>query len=349
MKIKHLFLAALALVAASCAKTETNVPEASAAAVPVKITLSMPGEEPQTRMGFEKTDFARPLSLKAVWKKDFPMLLILFQSDVPDNSDWRNRCVVHKFTIPATADGQTSADLTAAAGTVDLTTFDAAKPLKYVITTGNNWHDGNKENRLGNGINRYPSAYDLSKQLDKMIFATPVQQTAMPAGSNPLELTGKLEWLTAALAVNFTIDPSASALNFSEMIIRLDKNSSTNSYPDGYDPVLRKRRAAYFRFGEGIKFRPAAPLAGALDSDGYRYFTIPADDTQGVNVTGSKFSISAEMEGGATLDTGEALGTLDRSKSIEPGKCYGIAVMIKDEDGNGIPEFERITVVPAEP
>lgn len=342
MKIKHLFLAALALVAASCAKTETNVPEASAAAVPVKITLSVPGEEPQTRMGFEKTDPARPLALKSVWKEDFPMLLILFQSDMPDNSDWYNHCVMHKFIIPAPANGQTSADLSAAAGTVDLSTLDAAKPLKYVITTGEGWHYKDKKILFGNGLYMPYPADDLSEQLRNMIFATPVQQTAMPAGGNPLELTGKLEWLTAALAVNFTIDSSASALNFSSMSISLFANSPSNSYLDGYDPVLRKRTTGYYRFGAGIRFKSAAPLATALDGEGYRYFAIPADDAQGVQVSGSKFRLNAELGGGTTVNTGEALGTLDRSKIIEPGKCYGIKIGVSDADNDGTPEFRRI-------
>lgn len=340
MKIKLFILAALALVAASCAKTEMNVPEASNAAVPVKLTLSMP-DAPQTRMGFEKTDPAQPLSLKALWKADFPMLLILFQSDREDNADWKDHCVVHEFNIPASAEGQTTVDLSAAVGTVDLSALDANKPLKYVVTTGYKWFDPYKCNRLGNGYSQF-SAKDLSGQLIAMIFATPVQQTPFPSGGSALALSGKLEWLTAALAVQFHITPAAEALQLrgSQGALFVALSGNGYAYPDMYDLVLRKRRSGEYSYGTGIYYSRFETLGSMLDSDGYRYFTIPADDTEGIKISGSKIRIQAKYEAG-NVNTGETLGTLNPDIAIEPGKCYRIKIKVDDANGDGIPEFTR--------
>jgi hypothetical protein len=342
--MKHkllIILAAFALIFASCTEDYDGMPDTTA--VPLKITISMP-DAPQptdgvTRVAFEK-DAANPLRLTAKWKTNNNMVLILFQGD---NATWKDNpgTLVHKFTIPAEADGQTTADLTAAAGTVDLSGFDPSKPLKYVVATGYHWDDTRKTNRIGNGSLRFPYNSTLETQLQNMLFATPVQEIPFPAGT--LEIGGKLEWLTAVLALKFNIAPAAQSLKVkddSALYFRLTGNGY-DKYIDMYDFVLRKRDSFKPSYSIGISWKTAGtPLGEALDAGGFRYFTIPADDmAEGMQITGSKVQV-LEYENG-TWGAATDVGMMDPEVTIRRGYCYGFEINVTDTDGDGVMEFTK--------
>lgn len=326
-------------MAASCTEDNAEMPDVTA--VPLKITLSMP-DVPQpadavTRVAFEKDD-TTPLSLTAKWKTDDEMVLILFQGD---NVNWKDNCKIHKFTIPAEADGQTTANLTAAAGTVDLEGFDSSKPLKYVVATGYSWHDTDKNCKFGNGRTSYKYYETLETQLQDMVFATPVQEIHFPSGA--LEIGGKLEWLTAVLALKFNISPEAQTVKVKDgsMLFFILTGNSSN-YVNFYDPVLRKKIFSTTSFSAGISWYDESdtPLSDALDAGGFRYFTIPADNmSEGIQITGSKVKVQ-EYVNSAWGDKKD-VGVMNPDIPIQCGKCYGFEIDVTDADGDGTLEFTK--------
>ena len=342
-----IILAAIAFIFASCTKDNPEMPD-NTKAVPLKITLSMP-PAPQpadgvTRVAFEK-DAANPLRLAAKWKSGDEMVLILFQGD---NATWKDNpgTLIHKFTIPASADWQTTADLTAAAGTIDLSGFNPGQNLKYVVATGDGWNDAFKANLFGNGMHSQAYSSTLETQLRDMVFATPVQEIPFPAGA--LEIGGKLEWLTAVLAVKFEIAPAAQSLKVKDdsgLYIGLAPNSWAGStYIDKYDLVLRKRVDPKSYFTNGISWfgYTGTTLGEVLDADGFRYFAIPADDmADGMQVTGSKVQVEADFAASTGTPAFTDVGVMNPTVTIQRGKCYGFKINVTDTNGDGVPEFTK--------
>lgn len=350
MKKIVLTLATLAFIFANCTNEIDEPRQTAFASVPLKLTVTMPAT-PQpaagsSRIAFEK-DANNPLKLIAKWHTGDQVVLILFQGD---NASWKSNCLIHKIAIPTSAVGQSYADLTTAAGTINLSSFDDSQPLKYVVTTGYTWNDENKQLTLGNGFPDIHIIETLNKQLNDMVFASPVKEVPFPTESAPLQLNAQLEWLTAVLALKFNIpDPLKNADLPVDQKLYFQLTNSGGSYIDCYDPVLREKIYGSSSHPlSAIKYISGKRLIDALDAGYFRYFTIPADDAaDGVKISGS------ELQGGfasAVPSTLPPIGTMNPEKPILPGKCYGFEIDVNDANNDGIPEFTKhIPTGPAPP
>ncbi|MDO5665318.1 MAG: hypothetical protein Q4G63_08695 [Bacteroidia bacterium] len=341
-------LAALALIIASCTKDEMDneTRHATSLLTPVQLTLTMPdADNPATRAAFEVTDPTKPFKLKATWRTDETMVLILFQGD---NANWKTNCIVRQFKIPASANGQTKADLSEAVGTVDLSTFNPAQNIKYVVVSGGNFNIINNMINLGNGVSTALTD-DLTidqewyyGQLFLMTFLTRVQETPFPTGA--LQLSGKLEWLTAVLAVQFEIDPAADLLMEGDKYMNVYLQGKGEKYPQLYDPVLRTVGSLRINYSSGIQFTGSGSkkLSGALDSRGFRYFHIPADDAaNGVEIRSTSLFLNVPYAAPVGRMSGVFCGSFNSTTPILPGYCYGVKIKVTlGEDGK--PVFTRV-------
>lgn len=324
---------------ASCEKSEVVAPDYSA--VPMRLVLEAPAT-PDTRVAFDLKDDSNPIGgFNVTWKSTDRITVIVFQSDKEDYSDWTTNFKNIYFNVPEEAAGSKTFDFSSTLPTIDLSSFDSSKPLKYIICTRTLLNEYWKEFTIFNGMNRSPSS-EISDQLSSNSFAdTGVMEVPFPTGD--LCLTGKLQWRTAALAMKFEIDESAKGIEYQGIFgIRFSYCIS-----NCFDPIRRMASegvsswsgTVYYSWNENEVFK----IEDVLDANGCRYLSIPADDmTTATNqkLGGAAISMRYTKSGGS--NTFASLGNISESATIEAGKCYGLRIKVTDSDGDGVPEFTKL-------
>ena len=338
-------LAAIALAATACEKAKTIETPSPYSNVKVNLTVTAP-ESTLTKANYDAKDAVDPLGgFNITWKENDIFELIIFQGD---NSAWTTNYIHKKISLPAEAEGKTTYDLSSLVGSVDLSGFDDAKNLKYVVVYGgyNELNTTWQSFTVWNGYPWVPYYDSPSEQIHKtgMLAETDVQEIAFPSGD--LTLSGKLKWMTSILAFQFDIDPAAdiSYPSDSKLVCMLDTYADGARYQvDSYYPITRMSENYEYSIACPITFNVSAKLSDALDANNCRYFAIPSDDI--LDAAGN-----ARTLGGATIQfrqTGPSKdftssGTLSKSVPIEAGKVYGVKIKVTDSDSDGNPEFAKL-------
>lgn len=340
MKKIILALATLAIAFTACNKAEDTNTTSPYSNVKVHLTVTAP-EANLTKANFAWTNPSNPIGgLNVTWKEGDYFELIIFQGN---NADWKDNYIHKTFSLPAGAEGQTSYDLSSLVGSVDLSSFDDTKNLKYVVVyEGFNhfneyWHELN----IWNGVPNYSYTLSPSEQINRTMFAeTNVQEIAFPSGD--LTLSGKLYWMTSVLAVQFDIDPAADISYPSDSYFICDLTHPSIDQVDCYFPITRKSDASTKTISLPIVFNGGGTLSDALDGNKCRYFAIPSDsilDAAGNTRKLGGANVSFRLSGPAKDFTSS--GSLS-DVAIEPGMVYGIKVKVTDSDSNGEPEFTKL-------
>jgi len=336
--------AALALIFASCAKDEAIIEQTNLTPVQLTLSLSQTGE-PVTRAAFHEKDASNPRLLRATWQQGEQITLVIWQ----DGADWKTdpNLIEKSVFLPAEAEGQTSIDLSSLIGSIDLSKFDNTKNIKYAVVKCQFWLSKQGTLFSPSGFSQTWDATLASNpgQLDNVMLATPVQETAVPTGSAPLVLQGKLEWRCAVLAIKWNIAPEAADIvygNSNYFQLKRPNASSTQNYPVyDYDPILRKAGDISGVFNMVFSLMDKKLGDMAVTPQGYRYFAIPAKDDNYVDATGSRLIINTYKPDGSSMLVDHFITDLNGSVPIEAGFCYSLNLKVTDTDGDGIPEFAR--------
>ena len=327
-------LAAVALTLAACDKANTNVPEKDYSKVKVNLTVSMP--EPLTKtFEFSQKNASDPLGgMSVTWGSGNRVTLIVFQGD---ESGWKDNFVYQIISVPSSAAGTTTCDLSAAMSPLDLSGFDNTKNLKYMLITGS-FNEYWKEITCWNGLAYISSATTLSGQIRNYMMAeTDVKEVPFPSGD--LTLKGELHWITSVLAVQFDIDSEADITYGADSYLVF--YLSGKFYIDCYTPIDKYSTGSAV-CNCPIYFESAAKLSDALDANNCRYFPIPADNmtkNSSQKIGGSSINFK-RREGGSDFGY-TSTGTL-KDITIEAGKVYGIKVKVTDSNSDGKPEFTKM-------
>lgn len=339
----------------------------------VRLALKNPVPISTTSMRWcvERPNDNHPDQLQLSWDETENMRIDLFLFQQDNNEDWNkdpNKYVVATSIITPGSDaivnenGKKHIDFTKVPMNVNFSgkNFDSNKKLKYVLVAGNrNFWFGVTPSI----ITAPPSGNN--GQLGHMAAWTPVREIDHPSKTNGiLDLHDDLEWATAVLAVKFDVAPQFADYKFdvsgSGISFRLQ---TVKNFPRALDPILRTPQTAYkkkFKGGKviwtpipeinyyafGITTHGATPkILDFTDNLGYRYFAIPAEVAgSGIDLAGAKLQWSDALSypqltyGGKSFGNGDVIGTLPANMHIEPGKCYGITIRVKDA-GNGTPVF----------
>lgn len=334
--------AAIALIAASCAKDGLADSEQKTL-TPVQLTLSLSQTgEPLTRTAFHVIDDTNPRQLRATWQAGDKFTLVIWQ----DGADWKAdpKLIERGISLPSSAGGQTSVDLSSQVGTLNLSAFDTSKPLKYAVAKTGSWLTKGGAVFSQSGIIHPWDATLAAGQLKEVMLATPVQEVSVPTGGEPLVLQGKLEWRCAVLAVKFTIDPNADVAYGStvQLVLQRDGTSNTQNFPAfSYDPILGKANELLGEWYIILNMKDKKLSELAVTPQGYRYFPIPADDNNYVKVTGSRLAIIANKPDGSAMLNKVSVATFNSSVQIKQGFCYSLNLKVTDTNNDGIPEFAR--------
>ena len=337
MKKSLFILAILSLAATACNKAET-APAPDYSRVPVSLSVTLP--EMPTKANFSLTDSDNPVGgMTVTWAENDRLTLIVFQGD---DADWKDNCVYTQFTMPDTAEGQTSCDVSSL-GTLDLSTFNPSQNLKYVVVLGPRMDPYRNHFRIWNGMVSSVSSATLSQQINafEMMAETDVQEVPFPTGS--LTLSGSLHWITSVLAVQFEIDSAADITYKANSWLGMRLQGA--KYVDCYSPITKRSsyvanttsRFIYFSGSEG-------KLSGALDVNKCRYFTIPADNmttNPDQKLAGSTISFY-KKDSIDDVTEYSSTGSIATTTVIEPGKVYGIKIKVTDTNGDSEPEFTKM-------
>ena len=347
MKKIVFILAALAMAATACNKAEEiSAPDYSN--VPVKVSLSLP-QSVDTKSNFTLTDSGNPIGgFDVTWAEGDAISLCLWQTDTPDNSGGNSNQLVLTYSLPAAAEGLDTYDLSSVIGTIDLSSFDSEKKIKYVIAKGSvnsHW----KLLQYNNGTPGISTSADLESQLGSigMYACTAEQEVAFPTGSDPLELKGKLNWVTSALAIQFDVQESAKNILYAKDSYFIVKfKGYYGQFIDGFHPSNMAAWSCESSHNAMVmkNFSSTFKLGDVLDANKCRYGTIPADGLFNTGYTqklaGSALQVRYTVDGGSdtTVDvTGGTIGAV----TIDAGKVYGIRIRVTDSDSDGVPEFTK--------
>ena len=347
MKKIVFILAALAMAATACNKAEEiSAPDYSN--VPVKVSLSLP-QSVDTKSNFTFTDSGNPIGgFNVTWAESDAISLCLWQTDTPDNSYNNSNQLVLTYYLPAAAEGLDTYDLSSVIGTIDLSSFDSEKKIKYVIAKGgvnSYW----KTLSFNNGVPYISPSADLKSQLGGigMLACTAEQEVAFPSGSDPLELKGKLNWVTSALAIQFDVQESAKDILYAkDSYFVVQFSGSYDQFINNFYPSNMERwYGASSHRAMVIYASSTFKLGDVLDARNCRYGAIPADglfytgSTQ--KLAGSKLQVRYTVDGGSDTTVDVTDGTIGGAVSIDAGKVYGIRIRVTDSDSDGVPEFTK--------
>ena len=345
-------LAAIALAATACNKAENiETPSYDYAKVPVKVSLSLP-QSVDTKTYYDFTTPGNPVGgFNVTWAQYDRISICLWQTDEPNNTYNNTEQLVLNYPLPAEAEGLKSYDLSSVIGTIDLGSFDSSKNIKYVIAKGY-VNPSFKGIGYNNGLSASEPSATMSAQIDRigMIAVTEVQEVAFPTGSDPLELKGKLEWVTSAFAVQFDIADSAKDIVYKKYFIVQFEGPEFYSFVNVYYPSNRTTWDGFWYHGAMILYgasygTSSFKLGDCLDDNNCRYGTIPADsmtDNPVQHLAGSKLQVQYTVDGGTETTVDVTGGTIGDSVTIEPGKVYGVKIKVTDSDSDGNPEFTKL-------
>ena len=337
MKKNIIALAVLATMVMACDKAENAIEDSENKNVSVNLEISM--AQKLTRCNFNLTDPSNPIGgLSVSWQENDRITLIIFQGD---NASWRSNFIYQDVTLPAAAEGQDRYDVSSLFGTLDLSSFDSSKDLKYVVvlSTNGGFSSYFKEFSIFGGNPQLKMDASISEQIHmmKMIADTDVQEVAFPTDGK-LNLKGQLRWVTSVLAVQFTIDPEADIDYPSDSFLYLKFNNAKITL--SYYPIT-KEISPYKKFSRGIYFQNGGKLSDALDANHCRYFSIPADDmTTDPDQKLGGATLGFTLEKGSTTEY-TTTGSIATDAVIEAGKVYGLRFHVTDADHDGKPEFTK--------
>lgn len=330
---KYLFvLAAVVFLATACNKADII----DYSNVQVKLSVTMPGT--LTKSNFSLTNSTNPVGgMTVTWQEGDLLTLIVFQGD---NASWQANYVKAELSLPAAAEGLTTYDVSSLGTSLDLSSFDPSKNLKYVVVLGPSFNDSSKSFIIWNGGLYVEPTAPMSDQINyfKMIAETDVQEVPFPSGD--LVLSGKLHWITSVLAIQFEIDSAADIDYPADSYLMLDMKNS--QFVDCYEPITKLSGYYASKSIRNIYFPSTAKLSDALDANKCRYFTIPADDmtvTPEQKLGGTQISFRKYY--GSNTDYVSDI-TIDSGVTIEAGKVYGIRIHVTDTNGDGNPEFTKM-------
>ena len=343
-KIIFAFAAAI-LTFAACEKADTNVSEKDYSNVRVSLNITRPGA--LTKVNFTQTDPSNPIGgFDVTWQEDDLFTLIVFQGD---NASWEDNFVKTEFYLPAAAEGQTSYDVSSLTSTLDLSSFDNTKNLKYCIVQGSNFNDYWKIFSIYNGFPYILPSYSIQNQIDGMgmLAVTNVKEVPFPSGD--LTLEGSLHWITSVFVVQYDIDSAADITYDADSYFVCQLYDAANYYGryyvDNYTPIINASAEYSSTHDNVIKFATAGKLSDCLDANKCRYYTIPADsilDPAGNarKIGGSSVRFRYDI-GGETIYSDPA-GSIANDAVIEGGKVYGVKIKVTDSNSDGKPEFTKI-------
>ena len=171
------------------------------------------------------------------------------------------------MTLPAAAEGQDRYDVSSLFGTLDLSSFDSSKDLKYVVvlSTNGGFSSYFKEFSIFGGNPQLKMDASISEQIHmmKMIADTDVQEVAFPTDGK-LNLKGQLRWVTSVLAVQFTIDPEADIDYPSDSFLYLKFNNAKITL--SYYPITKEIIAEFLMRAKKISGAMVAALIPHLQS-----------------------------------------------------------------------------------
>ncbi|MBP5228682.1 MAG: hypothetical protein J6Z32_00860 [Bacteroidales bacterium] len=333
---KYFILAAIAIIAMACSKEDVKKDNSKM----VKVNLSVSINPTLTKCNFTLKDAANPISgMTVTWEEGDKLTLFVFQGD---NASWTSKYIYKTVELHAAAEGLTTYDVSPLFGALDFSGFDPSKNLKYCVALGKGaWNEYWHQFTIYNGLPYINYSSSMINQINNMgmIAETDVKEIPFPGGST-LDLEGSLHWVTSVLAVQFEIDPAADITYPSSSYLRMVLDGS--KYVDCYTPITKTSNFSLTFFCP-IYFDSEAKLSDAVDANGYRYFTIPADN----------MTVNPEQKlGGSTLHFSKKLGSeetnytttgsISASAVIQGGKVYCMKIHVTDSDSDGNPEFTKV-------